>query len=386
MELTPASQEALERIRRQYGDGSERSETAGSDPHYIGLPEQSGLGSDAAFSDPGGTFGTIGATFGAVDSLTGWAGATIGDGDAGTGEAEPDDEGALQPRIAAGTAERARSGSDANVLITKPSGIFAVPSKAEQAERSYERLSPDDIIATYRVSKDGGKVNVRFRNNKMGWVPTDEYLQRTGHAPTPGTREPAGEGKALHQERGNTSSIGTQRSDLVRGVGEKRGTRDHSSDTRATAGSGEAGTWSDRTFDTLKSIGSNAVKSVARGVLSETEAQEMHDDIFDATVLLFDTADKVIQATLVGNPKIIIWSDMPDADIEIIVELALKRARVDPKAAAGVRAVVDLWKYARIGQITIPRFAKTWEAYMMFGFEMPGGAQWKKMRRMAPIR
>lgn len=101
-------------------------------------------------------------------------------------------------------------------------------------------------------------------------------------------------------------------------------------------------------------------------------------------VTLFQYFDQTITYTNREQAKAVIWSDIDDEDIKILVSVVIdggKRSRI---VATAVRQVNRSYNLLRVGIITGPRFVETFQFYashggftvpMNFGGKRTGGAK-----------
>lgn len=212
------------------------------------------------------------------------------------------------------------------------------------------RQTRPDVKKVLKVSKDGSKTQVQFQNGKLGWLPTAEL---EGWSPAEKSAEGAKE--RTQPEPQVTVPIRNLPVNKPAQVQEKQGLK----------------------MPPLPKI------RLKRGLLTDTEADQLREDYAHAMDEIFILQDKLISHTLKGHPKVQIWSDIDDADTYILVDFMLTMGKSNERVAVFVRASVTFYKQARIAEILLPRFWKTWEAYNFFGFEMPGNRQFRQKVRQA---
>jgi hypothetical protein len=333
-DLSPDLNKRLEEIR----DAERRrsKQNIAVDPNDIGFSEQGDARDDGSSSGVGYTARAVSATSGASDSGIRWLSSEARDGSASSHQ----DELAPSKRDTGTEGDREERGRNAVQGgyslndTSKPQGFVGVPSQSEQAERpqtnTSQEESPFDIIQIIAQSKDGKRQRVRRRDRKLVWRDTPSASTPTGpkvvvdNSPpvSPKEKEPSPLEKMY---RGTVSKL--------------------------------------------------------KGVLTEREADEMLIQLEDALPIYLDTLDKVFIATLKGNPQLVFFGDIDEADTHFLCVWQIDRARKDDKVATGVRAMVESYRMLKAGQILLPRFFKVWQAYNDFGFEIPGGKAWKRQSR-----
>lgn len=110
----------------------------------------------------------------------------------------------------------------------------------------------------------------------------------------------------------------------------------------------------------------------ASKVLSAAEANDMRPRLIEYLTWQSDHMDQFIIATTRGHdPTIVIWSNLDDAEIEIIADYLLNRARKDKMTAQAVRYAVTLLERIKVGIIVLPRLYRTMLTYLQRGLDIP---------------
>ena len=113
------------------------------------------------------------------------------------------------------------------------------------------------------------------------------------------------------------------------------------------------------------------VKSASK-VLSAAEASDIRPRLIEYLTWQSEHMDQFIIATTRGHDTtIVIWSDLDDAEIEIVADWLLNRARTDKATATAVRYAVTLLERIKVGIIILPRMYRTMMIYLQRGLDLP---------------
>lgn len=339
--LNHDEQEALERIRREHHGnrsvGGTDEAVASNDPNNGRLSEYEVQGDIGQINLPITTPGSADATTGAFDRSGGRKTEPVGNPGSGNDQDYSGDTIAVpgsEARVGAG------AGSSLNGLklkLKKPQGITPVPSFAEQQERIKEPEPPqDEIVKVLRTSKDGLRKQVLIKPGNGG-RPLFRWIDVSDTPISRSNEEGAARGRVVVD-----NTIKTDKGPSASAQPQKQA-----------------------------SSKSSSIK-VKRGIMSASEAEELREDLEKALIEGFELVDKVVTGTLKNHPALEIWSDIDDGDIAFLADMRLRAAQRSEKAAIAVRYMVQLHEQVRLGSILVPRFIKTWQAYMEFGFEVPG--------------
>lgn len=108
-----------------------------------------------------------------------------------------------------------------------------------------------------------------------------------------------------------------------------------------------------------------------RQPLTRREAEDLRDKLTMAYIHIFRGADDVIRVTNGSHEFIPIWSAIDDDDIAILVNRRLDAAQKSSIEAKVVLAIISAWERFAVMSILIPRFYRTYEVYMEYGFDIP---------------
>lgn len=220
--------------------------------------------------------------------------------------------------------------------------MVAAPSFAEQAQRVAPAPAGPKILKVIRTTKDGKRSQVMIEN-PAGGRPTWAWIDNV-----PG--QPLGANSGVQSGKVVVDNTPAQKTPQIASQPQKP---------------------------------KEQPLKVKRGVMSASEAEEIREDLEGALIEGFDLMDKLIINTTKGHPQgLAVWSDMDDADIARLANWRLRRAQVSEKSAVATRTLVAMREQVQIGLILVPRFWKTWQAYMDWGFEMPG-AQLRMRQKIA---
>jgi hypothetical protein len=358
VKLNKSEQEALDRIRSAHGGSGESGHSSAitGTTDNSRFSEQGDTRGDGTLSYVGNEIGTVGSASREIDSWNGRDGQQDRNGDTGAGQAEPDASGVLQSGNRRGEQAGASSTQLPHLKLGKaPSGLIGIPSRSEIAQRPVAPDQEEDpattIASVIRISRDGRKRQVKFKNGKWAWVPNPDgtttlpFPAEVHGTPTVGTTLPFAKPVKIAVDN-----------------------------TPKTPPNAYSASKPPPAFQ-------NPLAGIKlQGVLSLKESDDARTKMFEINVLVFDTLDKGITATTTGHPALVIWSDMDDSDIETLVDFQLSRARKSAAAAEGIRRILDLYVHLKVGSILLPRFVKTWNAYVDFGLELPGKRRSRRQR------
>lgn len=115
--------------------------------------------------------------------------------------------------------------------------------------------------------------------------------------------------------------------------------------------------------------------------LSDREADDLYEEYFQARRAVFNMMDDVIKWTTPGHKEPDIWNTIDDADLKIMVNAKLARAKYSVRAASEVRRTIEF--YQRIAELVIvgPRLLQTIQLYQDLGFELPFKIRWPARKR-----
>lgn len=366
------AQAALERIREQYGTGS-NSPNSERDPDYRETASGGDGSGQSEIGETGREAGTPGPGVGGLNSWLRRNRGPFGDGYAGAGGDGQSERGnpGISARGGAGSGESAASSDN----LEKPHGIRALPSANEQAERTGGKPeNGDEVRRIVRITKSG-KTQVQLKNGLFKWfdsppgqvVDADPPVNAfTGQLVTE-SFEPAPQEIPVRNIPPKESGKGTKTIPIP-----------------VPGGTVKDGKFSTQNF--AEAIKDHIPKPlvVAKGIMSKKEADESRDTLADAIYEGFKVMDKLIQGTTKGHPQVQIWSNITNMELYTLADSWLARAQVSAKDAMRVRQLIALKRQFQVGAILLPRFAKTWQAYTDWGFEMPGVSS--RRRKVKQIR
>lgn len=105
--------------------------------------------------------------------------------------------------------------------------------------------------------------------------------------------------------------------------------------------------------------------------LTDTEAVRLRPKIIEYITWQTEHMDQFIIATTVGHdPSIEIWSDLSEAEIEIVADYLIARGKTDVRTANAVRYISEVMDKIRMGVIIAPRVYRTIMIYIERGFSI----------------
>lgn len=106
--------------------------------------------------------------------------------------------------------------------------------------------------------------------------------------------------------------------------------------------------------------------------MSEDEAEKLRPKLIMYITWQSEHLDQFIIATTKGHdPTIEIWSNMDEAEIEILADYLLLRSRRDPITAQAVRFAAEILERIKVGIIVLPRVYRTVTLYFARGLDIP---------------
>lgn len=203
-----------------------------------------------------------------------------------------------------------------------------------------------------RRTKDGKRAQVQFTNGRLGWVDLNSASSTTAASMPPTSPK-----IVSHNFRPDATPP--------------------PSTPLPNTTSGES-TPSARTGYRLPDLPESLKGLGNASTLSEREARDLEPMLEMALPDILELVDKSISASLKHHPQVTIWSDMDDADIHFTAQFMTNAGKKHKQVAVAVRVTVTLHAQGKIFMILAPRFYKTWQVYNQFGFEMPGGKDWRR--------
>lgn len=100
------------------------------------------------------------------------------------------------------------------------------------------------------------------------------------------------------------------------------------------------------------------------------EREERKTQLIGAFQDLFDLLDQAIAATTKGHEEVVIWSDMEDSEIAILIDPLLTSATLSEKGVKRVMAIIESHQKLKVGLILAPRFYATVMKYAKVGFSV----------------
>lgn len=100
------------------------------------------------------------------------------------------------------------------------------------------------------------------------------------------------------------------------------------------------------------------------------EREERKSQLISAFVDLFELLDQAITATTKGHEDVVIWSDMDELEIAILIEPLLTSAMFSEKGAKRVMSIIESHQKLKVGLILAPRFYQTIVKYATLGFSV----------------
>ena len=106
-------------------------------------------------------------------------------------------------------------------------------------------------------------------------------------------------------------------------------------------------------------------------LLTEAEVRLKRQELIDVLLWSSEHMDQIIIATTRDHVKtLIIWSDLDREEAAILADFLLNRSRVDTRAAAAVRGLLELQNKIKLGTILLPRIYRTASYYLSQGFSI----------------
>lgn len=105
-------------------------------------------------------------------------------------------------------------------------------------------------------------------------------------------------------------------------------------------------------------------------VLTNAEADELRPRLIQYLTWQSEHADDFIMATTVGHQPVVIWSNMDDAEIEIVADFLIARGKKDVRVAEGVRLAAEILDRIKVAFIVLPRAYQTINTYFSRGFDV----------------
>lgn len=104
--------------------------------------------------------------------------------------------------------------------------------------------------------------------------------------------------------------------------------------------------------------------------LTEKEAANLKPGLIDALSFYFVQLDELIRLTSKGHQPVSIWSDMDEEETGTLADWFLARGQRSARAAQGVQNMLDSHLNIMTSLISLPRFIKTFQHYMVTGFSL----------------
>lgn len=105
--------------------------------------------------------------------------------------------------------------------------------------------------------------------------------------------------------------------------------------------------------------------------LSEAEAAQLYPKLIQYIKWQSEHMDQFIIATTKGHdPTIEIWSDLDDAEIEILADYLIARGRRDGTTAQAVRYAAEIIDRIKVAIIVLPRVYRTVNIYLARGLDI----------------
>jgi hypothetical protein len=121
-----------------------------------------------------------------------------------------------------------------------------------------------------------------------------------------------------------------------------------------------------------RSIGGSGGGRGKYKTLSAEEASRLRPRLIEYITWQSEHLDSFIIATTKGHdPTIEIWGNMDEAEIEILTDYLLSRARHDPVTAQAVRFASEILDRIKVGIIVLPRVYRTVTLYFARGLDIP---------------
>lgn len=236
----------------------------------------------------------------------------------------------------------------------------------------------EDIVSLVKVSKDNTKAQVKLTNGRFEWLPISKLPKRLVSGEPPVYHDPTVVDINREAFLRPEPDAGVVRSTPIVG-----GSPPHEVPIKNIPDKPKSPPQGKQSQFKIPDVHVPDAMKIKGGKLTEAEIAKYGPDFpaaFDEICVL---VDKLIGHTTKGpvKPVVVIWSNIDDADTQILVDMFLSLGRTDPRVAVFVRASVTFYRQARIIEILAPRFIKTWEHYMMFGFEMPGNKAFRQKIR-----
>ena len=126
------------------------------------------------------------------------------------------------------------------------------------------------------------------------------------------------------------------------------------------------------TSDTPKNVGSQKpTKKIEGKKLTDTETVKLRPKLIEYLTWQTEHMDQFIIATTVGHDHDIeIWSDLSEAEIEILADFLLNRGKQDIRTANTVRYISEIMDKIKLGIILAPRVYRTIMIYIERGFSI----------------
>lgn len=104
--------------------------------------------------------------------------------------------------------------------------------------------------------------------------------------------------------------------------------------------------------------------------LSDAESMKLRPKLVEILLWQSEHADQFIAATTKGHDTVVIWSNMDDAECEIIADFLIDRGKQHAGTATMVRNLSTLMRKIEVGLITLPRAYRTFMTYIERGFSL----------------
>lgn len=119
----------------------------------------------------------------------------------------------------------------------------------------------------------------------------------------------------------------------------------------------------------LKTAWNKALKTAK--VLTTGEVDDFRDDLIRGINGAFEAFDKFMSATNKRGETALIWSNIPDPQIEILADYLLERGQKSVVIAQGVRGIVQTWRAYAALLIVGPAAMESFAFYMKNGIGFP---------------
>lgn len=266
------------------------------------------------------------------------------------------------------------------------------PGKVGAGESGPGEVGPGEVGPGESGPGEGGPGGTREREaGESGTSLIEKIRERRSAAANKPIQDPGGaggidpqnpEGIEGGQRGGAPGTKGNNRT--APGVNRSNG-RNHSGAGKNNSGPNEnaPGTSSQEIKESIKFQGFAGGKSSSfpkfeglqiQNVLTDKEGKEYAEKMNSVFRTIFRYTDSGITATNRDKAQAVIWSDIDDEDIGVLIEVTIGGAKKSRIVATAVRQVSKAHNLLRLGIITGPRFMQTVKFYSDHGgFVLPFG-------------